>query len=101
MALSAKRSLAYLQLELAMRKALESSWGVKVRVLSSNVSTVKATFYLLKKELPELESLSLLSTLDPRVFLIYHPERESDGDRMDETNNSPSTRDKLSAEEIL
>ena len=66
MALSAKRSLAYLQLELAMRKALESRWGVKVRVLSSNVSTVKATFYLLKKELPELESLSLLFNLSSR-----------------------------------
>lgn len=62
MTLSAKRSLAYLQLELAMRKALESRWGVKVRVLSSSVSTVKATFYLLKRVTGTRKSIPSLHT---------------------------------------
>lgn len=86
--LSTKKRLACLPLESAMYESLGTRWGVKIKlnkVSPQNINLVKATFYLLKKENPDFENLSLLSTKFPDIYLIYHPEKENEKENEDET----------------
>jgi hypothetical protein len=79
--LSSAQFIAYQDLLSAMYRATKEDRGVKVQVPLEQQALLKRAFYLCKSSEVELSKLSLLSTPDPSIFLIYHqpPERIPNG----------------------
>lgn len=85
--MKASQFLACASLISAMQQATKEYRGVKIFVPEIQVPKLKRLFYQCKAANPSFESLSLLATANPSVFLIYHePEEEiPNGYRMEET----------------
>ena len=81
---SAKKLASLAPLLEAMYKAKTEDWGIKIKLFSPKAK-LKASFYELRRlYLEDFESLQLLETSDPSVFLIFHQKEEpEDGERED------------------
>lgn len=80
---SLKTQASWAPLISAMQESLQEEWGLKIQALCPD-SRLKSAFYGVRKAYaPEFDSLSLLATGTPGVFLIYHPARKEaqDGER--------------------
>lgn len=102
--ISKQTYITYLPLLLAMKEATQAYWGVKVRVFSK-ISSFKRAFYNLKSFEDSFETLSLLSTQEENVFLIFN-NRDSEKEKCDESrlgkiNHSATPRNPLSYEETF
>lgn len=75
--LSKQSQLSFAPLESLMYESLQAKWGLKIRVYTSPLR-LKSAFYKLRQTDEVFKNLSLITTKEPAVFLLYHPSGESD-----------------------
>lgn len=91
---------------LLCNQALGARWGVRLRVrgngdYSKVGAQLKAGFYKVRKMAPEYETLTLLSTSDPEIFMIIKRGETNGTDRLENDYPTDSTGSPLGSEEIL